>query len=56
MSQNGLGRGANLTSGHISQLINRKRNASPKTREKILAALEGVAFDEVFEISFGKKQ
>ncbi|MGO9585284.1 MAG: helix-turn-helix domain-containing protein [Limisphaerales bacterium] len=50
MSQNGLGRGAELQSGHVSQLISGKRNVSPETRIKILKALNGVQFDEIFVI------
>jgi transcriptional regulator with XRE-family HTH domain len=50
MSQNSLGRGANLQSGHVSQLISGKRNVSPDTRAKLLKALDGVQFDEIFAI------
>jgi transcriptional regulator with XRE-family HTH domain len=50
MSQNSLARGAGLQSGHVSQLISGKRNVSPSTREKILRALEGIKFDEIFAI------
>ena len=50
MSQNSLGRVANLQSGHVSQLISGKRNISPTTREKILRALDGIQFDEIFAI------
>jgi transcriptional regulator with XRE-family HTH domain len=50
MSQNGLGRGAGLQSGHVSQLISGKRNVSPATRQKILQTLNGVEFDEIFVI------
>ena len=50
MSQNSLGRGANLQSGHVSQLISGKRNVSPETRAKLLKALDGVQFDEIFAI------
>ena len=50
MSQNGLARGSQLQSGHISQLISGKRNASPDSRQRLLNALPGVAFDDIFEI------
>jgi transcriptional regulator with XRE-family HTH domain len=50
MSQNGLARGAGLKSGHVSQLIRGDRNVSPATRAKILAALNGVQFEDVFSI------
>jgi plasmid maintenance system antidote protein VapI len=50
MSQNGLARGASLQSGHVSQLISGKRNVSPATRQRLLAALPGVEFDDVFSI------
>lgn len=50
MSQNSLGRVADLQSGHVSQVISGKRNVSPETREKILKALNGVQFDEIFSI------
>jgi transcriptional regulator with XRE-family HTH domain len=50
MSQNSLGRGADLQSGHVSQLISGKRNVSPSTRKKILSALEGIEFDEIFAV------
>jgi transcriptional regulator with XRE-family HTH domain len=50
MSQNGLARGAQLQGGHVSQLINGKRNVSPATRQKLLNALPGVQFDDIFAI------
>ena len=50
MSQNSLGRVADLQSGHVSQLISGKRNVSPETRTKLLKALDGVQFDEIFAI------
>ena len=56
MSQNGLGRAARLTSGHVSQLIRGTRNASPETREKILKELEDVTFDQIFRITYGKNR
>ncbi len=51
MSQNSLGRVTDLQSGHVSQLISGKRNVSPSTREKIMRALEGIQFDEIFAIN-----
>jgi DNA-binding LacI/PurR family transcriptional regulator len=50
MSHNGLGRGAGLQSGHVSQLISGKRNVSPASRQKILQCLNGIEFDEIFII------
>lgn len=50
MSQNGLARGAGLKSGHVSQLISGDRNVSPATRAKILTALHGVQFEDIFTI------
>jgi plasmid maintenance system antidote protein VapI len=50
MSQNSFGRFAELQSGHVSQLISGKRNVSPETRVKILKALNGVQFEEIFSI------
>lgn len=50
MSQNSLGRFINLQSGHVSQLISGKRHVSPDARSKILAALPGVEFDDIFSI------
>lgn len=54
MSQNKLGEKADLTSGHVSQLLNGKRNVSPKTRARIQSVL-GVSFDEIFEARFCKR-
>ena len=56
MSQNSFGRWAELTSGHVSQLLSGRRNVSPKTRKKILAALPGVAFEQIFSDAFSKKR
>ncbi len=56
ISQNGLGRVARLTSGHVSQLIKGRRNVSPKTRDKILTALGDVPFDDIFAISFSTRR
>ena len=50
MSQNSLGRVTGLQSGHVSQLVSGKRNVSPATRQKILQAIDGVEFDEIFAI------
>jgi plasmid maintenance system antidote protein VapI len=50
MSQNGLARGSELQSGHVSQLISGKRNVSPETREKILRCLPGIKFEQIFSI------
>ena len=50
MPQNSFGRFAGLQGGHVSQLISGKRNVSPDTRQKILKALNGVQFNEIFVI------
>ena len=55
ISQNGLGRVAQLTSGHVSQLIRGTRNASPETRKKILRELD-VPFDQIFRIIHGERR
>jgi transcriptional regulator with XRE-family HTH domain len=52
MSQNSLGRGAGLTSGHVSQLIRGTRNVSPRTRKRLLQALDDVTFEDIFAIRF----
>ncbi len=54
LSQNALARRAGLTSGHISQLLRGARNVSPRTRKRLLHALDGVPFDQLFSIRFRK--
>ena len=56
MSQTSFGRWAKITSGHMSQLLTGKRNVSPRTRKKILEALPGVHFEQIFANSFKKKR
>ena len=56
MSQNSFGRWAQLTSGHVSQLLTGRRNVSPRTRAKILSALPGVTFEEIFADTFSKNR
>ena len=51
MCQNGLARATHLTSGHISQLISRKRNPSPQVRQRIMNFL-GVDFHEIFALRY----
>ena len=55
MSQNSFGRGAQVTSGHMSQLLTGRRNVSPRTRKKIMDALPGVTFEQIFSHTFDKK-
>ena len=55
ISQNGLGRGAGLTGGYVSQIISGRRNVSPAARSRILGALPDVKFDEIFEIRIGRR-
>lgn len=54
MSQNSFGRWAELTSGHVSQLLSGKRNVSPEVRRKFLDAL-GVPFEEIFTMRTVKR-
>ena len=49
MGQNGLARLAKLSTGHVSQLINGTRHASPKIQKKLLRCL-GVEFDAIFRV------
>ena len=49
VSQNELARRLDLTSGFLSQLLNGKRFAGPDTRRKIMEALPGIPFDDIFE-------
>ena len=56
MSQNSFGRWANLSSGYMSQILSGKRNVSPETRKKILAALPRVDFEQIFSETFSKKR
>lgn len=55
-SQNGFAESARLSSGHFSQLVRGKRNVSPKTRKKILFALQGVKFEDIFSIKPSKRR
>jgi len=57
-SQNWLAYRMEISSGYISQLITGARRPSPKMRERFLQVLDGVAFDELFDIkeSNGRKR
>lgn len=55
-SQNGFAESAGLSSGHFSQLVRGKRNVSPKTRKKILFALQGGKFEDIFFIKTRKRR
>ncbi len=48
MSQNELARAVNVSSGHISLLMNGKRSPSPQVRRHLQAALGVADFDELF--------
>lgn len=50
MSQNELARRIGISSGHLSQLVNGQRNASPSLRKCLLKILPGASFDEIFII------
>ncbi len=50
MTQNELGRRAEVSSGHLSQLINGERFPSPAVRQRLMNALAPVDFDDIFEI------
>ena len=48
ISQNDLARRAGITGAYLSQLVNRKRNPSFQTMQRLLAALGGVTFHDIF--------
>ena len=55
LSTNSFARKADLTGGHLSQLLAGKRQPAANTREKLLKATEterssGLEFDDLFEI------
>ena len=50
ISQNMLAIYIGTTSGYLSQMVTGKRNPSPNMREKILKALRGYQFNDIFEI------
>ena len=50
ISQNDLARRAGITGAYLSQLVNRKRNPSFQTMQRLLAALGGVTFHEIFVV------
>jgi hypothetical protein len=49
LSQNKLARKLGISSGFMSQALTGKRCVGPGTREKLMAALPGLAFDDLFE-------
>jgi transcriptional regulator with XRE-family HTH domain len=49
LSQNEVARRCGLTSGFLSQLLRGQRNPGPRTRARLLKALPGMSFDELFE-------
>lgn len=49
-SQNVLARRIGVSRSYLSQLINGRREPSPKVREKLLDALCGATFDDLFVI------
>jgi transcriptional regulator with XRE-family HTH domain len=50
MSQNKLARKLGITSGFMSQALTGKRGVGPETRQKLMAALPTLDFDDLFEI------
>lgn len=50
ISQNRLAIYLGTTSGYLSQMVTGKRNPSPNMRERILKALRGYQFNDIFEI------
>ena len=48
-SQNSVARECGLTSGHMSQLLCGKRCPRPEIRERIMAAVPEMTFDQLFE-------
>ena len=52
ISQNDLARRAGITGPYLSQLMNRKRNPSFQTVQRLLAALGGVTFHDIFVVEY----
>ena len=50
ISQNDLARRTGITGAYLSQLVNRKRNPSFQTMQRLQAALGGVAFHDIFVV------
>ena len=50
MTQNELAKLVEVSSGHLSQLVNGERCPSAPVRRKILTALSPAKFDDVFQI------
>ena len=48
MSQNELARVAGLSPGYLSELVAGNKSPQAATRRKLLAALGGLAFDDLF--------
>ena len=48
MSQNELARVAELSPGYLSELVAGNKSPQAATRRKLLAALGGLAFDDLF--------
>ncbi len=48
LSQNEFARRCGVTSGYMSQLLSGKRNPGPLIRQRLLDALPGLDFDDVF--------
>jgi transcriptional regulator with XRE-family HTH domain len=49
ISQNELAQKCGISSGFMSQLLSGERHAGPSTRRRIMEALPGVEFNELFE-------
>ena len=50
MSQNDLARALNVSSGHLSRLINGRRCPSPSMRRRLMEVLDCSDFDELFVV------
>ena len=48
-SQNSIARECKLSSGYMSQLLSGARCPGPEVRERLLVALPGLTFDQLFE-------
>ena len=50
MSQNELARLLDISSSHLSRLINGRRGPSPSVRRRLMEILEVAEFDELFVV------
>ena len=52
ISQNELARRSGITGAYLSQLVNRKRNPSLQTVQRLLTVLGGIPFHEIFVVEY----